>query len=638
MSLILFAGLSYPWWANVGAPIANHLWQSTLFAAIAGFLTLPLRKNPASTRYTVWLLASLKFLVPFSLLVGLGSQMHWSKASTTPPAEFVAVIEGFGQPFAARNTAPRDAPAMRAVLALIVRVLGASLLLIWLAGFVAVLVYWWSRLRRIIAAAHDAKPMEAGREWNAFLRLQENAGLRQQIRLIVSHSALEPGILGIFRPVLILPAGLSDRLSDAQLAAIFTHELCHVRRRDNLCAALHMLAEALFWFHPLVWWLGARLVDERERACDEEVLALGSDPQDYAESILKICEFYMESPLLCASGVTGSNLKKRIEVIMRHHAPMNLNFARKLLLSSAGFLAVAIPIVFGLLHVTQSRAQSQLAENAKTGPAFASATVTLNKTGDPMPGLTVKMPEPRVPGMPMRAVQFRPDRFMATNTTLQELIQLAYHVQSTEILGSEAWLPSDRYDVDARISNVEMEKLHALSSQQASAERHGMIQALLAEHFQLALHRETRQIPVYALVVVPGGPKLQLAKPGDTYPNGIQYPNGKPIVPGLLSPKEGQLVGQGIPISHLVESLADKLDRPLLDKTGLTGNYDFILDWTPDGSSATPNAAVFAALEQQLGLKLEPQDDPVEVLVIDHAEKPAETAGGSADAQVVAPH
>jgi uncharacterized protein (TIGR03435 family) len=129
---------------------------------------------------------------------------------------------------------------------------------------------------------------------------------------------------------------------------------------------------------------------------------------------------------------------------------------------------------------------------------------------------------------------------------------------------------------------------------------------------------------------------MQIAKPGDTYPNGIKYPTGKAIVPGLLSPKDGELVGQGIPIAHLVESLADKLERPLLDKTGLTGNYDFTLDWHPGYSSATPHASIFAAVEQQLGLTLEPQEDPVEVLVIEHAENP-QAITGHADAQVAAP-
>ena len=118
------------------------------------------------------------------------------------------------------------------------------------------------------------------------------------------------GVFGILSPVLLWPRRIAERLGDEQVEAILAHELSHVRRRDNLAAALHMIVQALFWFHPLVWWLGARLVDERERACDEEVIRLGSEPQVYAESILKTCEFYVESRLACVAGVTGSDLKQ----------------------------------------------------------------------------------------------------------------------------------------------------------------------------------------------------------------------------------------------------------------------------------------------------------------------------------------
>ena len=96
------------------------------------------------------------------------------------------------------------------------------------------------------------------------------------------------------RPILLWPERISQHLETEHLEAILAHELWHVRRRDNLAAALHMMVEAIFWFHPLVWWLGARLMDERERACDEEVLRLGTRPNVYAEGILRVCKLYLE--------------------------------------------------------------------------------------------------------------------------------------------------------------------------------------------------------------------------------------------------------------------------------------------------------------------------------------------------------
>src|SRR6266853_964057 len=120
-----------------------------------------------------------------------------------------------------------------------------------------------------------------------------------------------------------------------------------------------MLVEAVFWFHPLVWWIGTRLIGERERACDEEVLRLGSEPRAYAEGILKVCEFYLESPLTCVAGITGSNLRKRIRGIMTHRVARQLDAGRKLLLVAAAAAAVAGPVAIGVLNAPQIRAQSQ---------------------------------------------------------------------------------------------------------------------------------------------------------------------------------------------------------------------------------------------------------------------------------------
>jgi beta-lactamase regulating signal transducer with metallopeptidase domain len=168
------------------------------------------------------------------------------------------------------------------------------------------------------------------------------------------------------RPILLWPEGISKHLEDAHLEAIVAHEVWHVRRRDNLAAALHMLIEAVFWFYPLVWWLGARLVEERERACDEAVLELGGERQVYAESILKTCEFCVGFPLACASGVTGADLKMRIVHIMSPRKADRLNFSKKFLLSMFASAAIAAPMMFGLLHAAPSRAEIQTENSAST--------------------------------------------------------------------------------------------------------------------------------------------------------------------------------------------------------------------------------------------------------------------------------
>jgi TonB family protein len=165
----------------------------------------------------------------------------------------------------------------------------------------------------------------------------------------ISPAQMEPGLVGIFRPVLLLPEGIADRLAPAELASVITHEACHMRRRDNLWAALHMLAEAVLWFWPPVWWLGTRLIAERERACDEAVLAAGNDPQTYAETILKVCKFYVSSPLACAAGIAGANLSQRMETIMENRMLVRLNGLKKMLLGGAAAALVLTPLAAGLL-------------------------------------------------------------------------------------------------------------------------------------------------------------------------------------------------------------------------------------------------------------------------------------------------
>jgi uncharacterized protein (TIGR03435 family) len=160
-----------------------------------------------------------------------------------------------------------------------------------------------------------------------------------------------------------------------------------------------------------------------------------------------------------------------------------------------------------------------------------------------------------------------------------------------------------------------------------------MLQALLADHFRLQIHRETKEHPVYALLIAEGGPKLQEASPGNTYADGPKGLDGRPVGPGVMfgsSPGEqGTLTAQAVPMSSFVQRLSSQTGRTVLYMTGLRGNYDFTLQWKPeyhqpDNRGTGPyDAAIFTAV-QQLGLKLEPQKALMEVLVIDHVEKPSE--------------
>ena len=291
--------------------LTNHLWQSTLVAVAVGLLTVVFRKNRANVRYWLWFSASVKFLAPFAVLMSLGSRLEWSPAAQriSPPAISFTIVQ-IAQPFSGslplarrRSNTPLSLPV--------------SVLAVWafgLAAVVAIRVRGWLRIR-------------------AAVRASTRLGLSTAVEVRSSSGLLEPGVVGWLRPILLLPEGIEGCLAPPHLQAVLAHELCHIRRRDNLFAGIHMMVEALFWFHPLVWWIGARLVEERERACDEGVLSLGSEPRIYADAILSVCKLYLESPLACVSGVTGANLKRRLEAIMTNRTGQGLNRAKKLLLA-----------------------------------------------------------------------------------------------------------------------------------------------------------------------------------------------------------------------------------------------------------------------------------------------------------------
>jgi uncharacterized protein (TIGR03435 family) len=602
-------------WSSFAPSIGNHLWQSTIFALVTALLTLALRSNRARTRYLLWLSASVKFLLPFSLLVAIGNHLACSQGSAGTKTGVYVAMTNVGQPFA-ESTTPRYSHAAQLTLtAVFSHFLPAFLTMLWLCGFLVVLCLWFVRWRRISTVVREAVPLLKGREVDTLRRVEQTQDIRMPIAMRLSRASLEPGIFGIIRPVLVWPQAVSGRLEDPHLESILTHELLHIRRRDNLTAAVHMLTAAIFWFYPLVWWIGARLLEERERACDEAVLESGGDRKVYAESILKICEFCVGSPMTCVSGVTGADLKRRIFHIMTEGRTRNLNFTKKLLLVVAGLLALALPIALGLLHPTQSYANSR----AQSSPA-----VTLIYD-------TVSI-KPSAPGDTRFEFLFGPSTFNANNMTLQDLIASIYEVDDAQISEGPSWLTSEKFDVQASMSLATLDKFNALPEPQRTLERKHMLQVLLTDYFHLQFQRQNKELPIYSLVVAENGPKLKQAQPGDRYADGLKS-DGIPIGPHTMHFAIGELAVQGLPMTEIAKLLTRQLEHTVHDHTGLTGEYDFTLKWTPDKTQPVERRgsennlqgpSIFTAVQQQLGLKLEPENAPMEVLLVEHAEKPSE--------------
>ena len=293
----------------------DHLWQSTLFALVIAALVPLFRRQSAALRFWLWFAASIKFLIPLSALVKLGGYLP------ALPAPAHALIAPASKSFSAPLliAPPADVlPTAEIVLA------------VWALGALCVTGLWlmrWRNLREILRGAGDmdlATPVP--------------------VKLVASY--LEPGLVGIFRPVILMPRGVAEKLSSAELKAVLAHEVSHHNRRDNLLATAQMAVEMLFWFHPLVWWIGSKLVTERERACDEAVLESNA-PRVYAEGILKICRFHLQPTLACASGMAGGDLKARVTSIMADERRQSLDGQRILLLGALASVTVMLPLLAG---------------------------------------------------------------------------------------------------------------------------------------------------------------------------------------------------------------------------------------------------------------------------------------------------
>jgi beta-lactamase regulating signal transducer with metallopeptidase domain len=317
----------------VNAGLLNHLWQSTLFAFAAAALAGLLSGNRASVRHGIWVIASVKWLVPFAWLIGAGgaltvmSPIAVGGSAPTVATALSSAVRQMAEPFPTMDPSTTLSTSATSLIALMFAVL-------WAGGALAVAatrLRGWLRIRSAVRQSVRTN----------------NALSDPHVDVHATSDLLEPGVVGVWRPVLLLPAGIEHQLTRAQLQSVLAHEQCHVRRRDNLTGFVHIVVETVFWFHPLVWWIGARLVDERERACDEAVLILGIQPRDYAEGIVNVCKHYVESPIACVAGVTGSNLKRRIEDIMMKRIGSTLTVGKRLVLTTAAALAVATPIVAG---------------------------------------------------------------------------------------------------------------------------------------------------------------------------------------------------------------------------------------------------------------------------------------------------
>jgi len=282
----------------------------------------------------------------------------------------------------------------------------------------------------------------------------------------------------------------------------------------------------------------------------------------------------------------------------------------RLLLVAVGWMAFAVPLL---------------------GQGMAASTKLL--------AYDVAAIRPNKSGGGMMRMMMSPDGYSVTNVSLKMLMENAYNLKTDNLIsGLPGWADSAHFDIEAKMDGDAVAALKKMSPEEGMEERRLMAQSLLADRFQLKVHHESKELPRYALVVAKGGFKLKEADPNDKYTNGLKGPDGLSHA-GWTRISDRDFTAQAISISNMVYFLSRKLHREVVDKTGLTGKYDIKLNWAPnenpgavipgerqDATAAVTDSgpSIFAALQEQLGLKLESTKGPVDTIVVDHVELPSE--------------
>lgn len=448
-------------------------------------------------------------------------------------------------------------------------------------------VWQVSRLRR------TAMPWTAGQE--LVQSLASARGVRRRFDVVLHEAIAGPMTCGVLRPSIVLPV-TSQAWDEASLRRSLRHELEHIARGDVLTNGLSRLICAAYWFHPLVWAAWRRLRLEAEKACDDAV-AVDDDPRDYASLLVSLAQRPAaggQPPLLAMA--SRDDLTARVAALLdrgQKRGPVGRRLAAALIL-------VAAVAMIGIAPITVVRAmpQAQAANAAAQAPASAAGSIRRNQpTG-------------------IRNVD---GRTIATGMTVRALLIAAFAVRDIENV--PFWVRADRFD-------IVFDATYRFGPQQEST----AMQAFLTERFKLVSHRTSRDFPVYALV------QAQPTRPGaGLTPSQLDCSNRANCG---LSSSGGRLIGRGVTMAEVVRVLPAHLgsvpggrqifDRELMDRTGLSGRFDFQMAWEQDSgapfvSGPELNAPRFlAALQQQLGLTIESQTAPAPVLVIDSIEPPTE--------------
>ena len=593
--------LSQPWVERLGMTLLHFLWQGFAIAilyAIARRID-GLASNPRK-RY---LLACGALAAMMAAPLATWEVLRPSDASpeamygirSTPAAAAPAGV-------------PNRSPLPDAIRATVSRVQSQEFLswvvIVWLAG---AMVFWvrlltgWLVTRRMRTMLVRRPPAE----WQETLKkLGRQIGVSRPVRLVVSALVDSPMTAGWLRPMVFVPVGALAGLPAGQVEALLFHELAHIRRHDYLVNIWQSVAESLLFYHPAVWWVSGHMRAEREMCCDDLAVSVTGDALTYARALAEL-EAYRPAVAGAAMAANGGSLAGRIARLLGRSRPVVRTGIGPDVITVAALIAVA---AYGLF-----------AQSANP-PRCAVASITRDPSTAP-----VSMASPMGAG-------YRPGgRFVASNAPVTFLIQRAYAVEPFQIAGGPAWAATDGYDIEAKPEGNTDQKQMWL-----------MVQTLLADRFKLVLNKEKRELPVWDLQQLKGGAKLpppegRRCSDSPTAPEPGQPRPAAPCGPGVVGAGTGlNLTGISVTMPELAKLLSALMGREVIDKTGITRRFALHLEFAHDDALAglpdasgpsisaqvTDRPSIGKALQEQLGLKLEPSKGPVDVLVIVHLERP----------------
>jgi beta-lactamase regulating signal transducer with metallopeptidase domain len=349
--------------------VANHLWQTTVFALTAWGITRLLKRSTVRVRYFVWSIALMKFLLPSALLIlaleRIGVDITLTAPATGAGAEIVSRIAQPILPVVDHGAIPAAEPTAAAspVNRESHREFYCLLSLFWGLGAAAVSTRWLVRRWRFRLALRAGAEITTGREAVAFNQARSWLFTHREIKLVAVPGLRELGVWRVWRPIVLLPDGMAERLSDRELEAVMMHELVHVMRHDNLKDTWRMLLCCLFWFHPMIWLIDRELLAEREVICDEAVIRYSGDAKTYAAGLWKVAQYGLGWDFAGISRAAGSTLSRRINLMLNAEGPTNLSpFGRALAgVAICGLFIFAIAIaVFTRSDVSAAKLQARV--------------------------------------------------------------------------------------------------------------------------------------------------------------------------------------------------------------------------------------------------------------------------------------